>query len=156
MVDLDIISPSLESKEIIQHLRAENDSLQHRLDMENWTITYLEQRNKQLEEEHTLDELRRIHEDRNLARKRPDDLVPDEREAMLLRVNAHLERLLAKANQDKNLLRNMKNHYWARMHVCKAIMKVLQRRFAKAQKRRKRSDPLHILAEASLKEHGTK
>jgi len=37
-----------------------------------------------------------------------------------------LETLLAKANQDKDLLKNMKNHYWARMHVCKARMKVLQ------------------------------
>ena len=67
IVDLDISSPSIESKEIIQHLRAENDSLQQRLERANWTITYLGQRNKQLEEEHTLDELRRIHEDRNLA-----------------------------------------------------------------------------------------
>ena len=75
---------------------------------------------------------------------------------MLLQVNAHLEKFLAKANQDKDLLRNMKNHYWARMYVCKARMKVLQRRLAKAQKRRKRPDPLHILAESSLKEHDTK
>ena len=75
---------------------------------------------------------------------------------MLIQLNAHLERLLAKANQDKELLRNMKNHYWARMHVYKAKMKVLQRRLVKAQKRRKRPDPLHILAEASLKEQGTK
>ena len=123
--------------------------------MANWTITYLEQHNKKLEDEHTLDELQRIHEDRNLARKRPGDLVPIEREAMLLRVNAHLERLLSKANKDKDMLRNMKNHYWARMHVCKAKMKVLKGRLAKALKRRKRPDPLHILAEDSL-EHGTK
>jgi hypothetical protein len=75
---------------------------------------------------------------------------------MLIRLNAHLERLLAKANQDKKLLRNMKNHYWARMHVCKAKMKVLQRRLTEALKRRKRPDPLHILAEASLKDQGTK
>ena len=82
--------------------------------------------------------------------------MPVEQEAMFIWLNAHLERLLAKANQDKKLLRNMKNHYWAQMHVCKAKMKVLQRRLVKAQKRRKRPDPLHILAEASLKEHGTK
>ena len=35
VVDLDIISPSLESKEIIQQLRAENDLLQKKLEMEN-------------------------------------------------------------------------------------------------------------------------
>ena len=73
----------------------------------------------------------------------------------VMTVSQH-QRLLAKANRDKDFLRNMKNHYWARMHVCKAKMKVLQRRLAKAQKRRKRPDPLQILAEASLKEHGTK
>ena len=47
------------------------------------------------------------------------------------------------------------NHYWARMHVCKARMKVLKGRLSKALKRRKRPDPLQILAEASLKEYGT-
>ena len=124
--------------------------------MAQWTITYLERRNKQLEDEQTLDGLWRIRSDRNLNRRRPGDLLPAERESMLIRLNAHLERLLAKANQDKKLLRNMKNHYWARMHVCKAKMKVLQRRLAKAQKRIKRSDPLHILVEVSLKEQGTK
>ena len=75
---------------------------------------------------------------------------------MLIRVNTHLERLLAKANRDKDMLRHMKNHYWDRMHVCKAKMKMFQRRLAKAQKRKKRPDPLHILAEASLKDQGTK
>lgn len=49
----------------------------------------------------------------------------------------------------------MKNHYWARMHVCKAKMKMLQGRLAKAQKRKKTPDPLQILAKASLTEHGT-
>ena len=95
-------------------------------------ITYLEQRNKQLEDEQTLDELWRIRSDRNLNRRRPGDLLPAERESMLMQLNAHLERLLDKANQDKKLLRNMKNHYWARMHVCKAKMKMFQRRLAKA------------------------
>jgi len=104
IIDLDIRSPSLELKEIIQQQKAENDSLQHKLEMVKWKITYLEQHNKQLEDEHTLDELRRIHEDRNLARKRPCDLTPIEREAMLLRVNTHLEKLLAKANKEKDML----------------------------------------------------
>ena len=156
IIDLDTRSPTTELHEVIQQKEAENRLLQQKLEMAQGRITYLEQRNKQLEDEHTLDELRRIHEDRNLARKRPGDLVPVEREAMLLRVNAHLERLLAKANKDKDLLRNMKNHYWARMHVCKARMKVLQGWLAKALKRRKRPDTLHILAEASLKEHDAK
>ena len=111
IIDLDIRSPSSEPKEIIQKLKAENHLLQQKLEMENWTIKYLEQRNKQLEDEHTLDELRRIREDRNLARKRPDDLTPIEQGSMLIRVNTHLEKLLAKANRDKDMLRHMKNHY---------------------------------------------
>jgi len=156
IIDLDISSPSSELREIIQQQKAENHLLQQKLEMENWTINYLEQCNKQLEDEHTLDELWRIHEDRNLARKRPGDLAPIEREAMLFQVNTHLEKLLAKANREKDMLRHMKNHYWARMHVCKARMKVLKGCLAKALKRRKRPDPLHILAKASLKEHGTK
>jgi len=44
------------------------------------------------------------NEDRNLARKRPGDLTPIEREAMLFQVNAHLEKLLAKANKEKDML----------------------------------------------------
>ena len=44
----------------------------------------------------------------------------------------------------------MKGHYWARMHVCKARMKIMKRRLSKALRRRKRPNPLRILAEASL------
>ena len=46
VIDLEASSPSQEAKEIIQHLRAENDVLQRRLEGAQWTITYLEQRNK--------------------------------------------------------------------------------------------------------------
>ena len=74
---------------------------------------------------------------------------------MLIRVNAHLERLLAKANQEKKLLRNMKNHYWARMHVCKAKMKIFQRRLTEVLGKKKKAKPLRILAEASLTHHDT-
>jgi len=31
----------------------------------------------------------------------------------LERINIHLEKLLVKANKDKDMLRHMKNHYWA-------------------------------------------
>lgn len=156
LVDLEASSPSREAKEIIQHLRAENDALQRRLEGAQWTITYLEQCNKQLEDEQALDELWRIRSDRILNRRGPGDPLPADRESMLIRVNAHLERLLAKANQEKKLPRNMKNHYWARMHVCKAKMKMFQRQLTEALKRRKRPNPLRILAEASLKDQGTK
>ena len=155
MIDLEANSPSQEAKEIIQHLRAENDVLQRRLEGAQWTITYLEQWKKQLEEEKALDELLRIRSDRVLNCRRPGDPLPADRESMLIQENAHLERLLAKANQEKKLLRNMKNHYWARMHVCKAKMKMFQRRLSEALRRRKETNPLRILAEASLKYHGT-
>ena len=101
VIDLEASSPSREEKEIIQHLRAENDALQRRFEGAQWTITYLEQRNKQLEEEKALDELWRIRSDRILNRRRPGDPLPADRESMLIQANAHLERLLAKANQEK-------------------------------------------------------
>ena len=118
-------------------------------------INYLEQCNKQLEDEHTLLELRRIREDRQLAQKRPGDMTPADRDSCLTHVNIHLEKLLAKANRDKYMLRHMKHHYWARMHVCKAKMKILKRRLGRALKRKKRPDPLRILAKASLAGHNT-
>ena len=118
-------------------------------------IKYLEQRNKQLEDEHTLYELLRICEDRQLARKRPGGMTPIDRDACLTRVNIHLEKLLGKANRDKDMLRHIKGHYWARMHVCKARMKILKRRLSEALKQRKRPDPLRILTEASLDGHDT-
>ena len=76
LVDLEAISLSQEAKEVIQHLRAENDALQRRLEGAQWTITYLEQCNKQLEEEKALDELWRIRSDRILNRRRPCDPLP--------------------------------------------------------------------------------
>jgi len=155
IIDLDARSPTSDLHEIIRQREAENRLLQQKLDMAQWTVNYLEQRNKQLEEEKELDELWRIRSDRTLNRRRPGDPLPKERESMLIRVNAHLEKLLAKANQDKRLLRNMKNHYWARMHVCKAKMKMFQRRLTKALERKKKTNPLRILAEASLTHHGT-
>ena len=58
-------------------------------------------------------------------------------------------------DRNKDMFRHMKNHYWARMHVCKAKMKILKRRLSRALKRRKRPDPLRILAKASLAGHDT-
>ncbi len=155
IIDVDASSPSSKLKEVIREQRAENESLQKKLQMAKWVINYLEQRNKQLEDEHTLYELQQIREDRELARKGPGDMTPVDRESMLICVNTHLEKLLAKENRDKDMLRHMKTHYWARMHVCKAKMKILKRRLSKALKRRKKPDPLQIVAEASLVWHNT-
>ena len=56
--------------------------------------------------------------------------------------------------KNKNLL-----HFFQRCHGCREMSKLQSsdpRRLAKALKRWKRPDPLHILAEASLKDQGTK
>ena len=136
-------------------LKEENLVLQRKLEMAQWTITYLEQRTKQLETEKELDELWRIRFDRVINRRRPGDPLPMDRELLLIRANWRLEGLLDKANRDNKLLRNMKTHYWARLHVCKARMKILQRKLSEARKKKKRTNPLRILAEASLTHHGT-
>jgi hypothetical protein len=155
VIDLDDDPPTPGLKDIIQEQSTEIQSLQRKLYMARWVNTYLEQRNKQLEDEKELDELWRIRSDRTLNRRRPGDLLRVDRESMLIRVNAHLERLLEKANRDKALLRHMKTHYWARLHVCKARNKILQRKLSEARKKKKRTNPLSILAEASLTHHGT-
>ena len=131
LIDVDASSPSSKLKEIVQEQKAEIDTLNVKLQRAQWVINYLEQRNKHLEDQHTLVELRRIREDRQLARKRPGDMTPIERETCLTHVNIHLEKLLAKENRDKDMLRHMKGHYWARMHVCKAKMKILKRRLSR-------------------------
>ena len=155
-IDLDAHSPSSSDfYELIRQREEENLVLQRKLEMAQWTITYLEQRNRHLETEKELDELWRIRGNRGLNRRRPGDPLPADRETLLIQANAHLERLLEKANQDKELLCNMKTHYWARLHVCKAKMKILQRKLSEARKRKKRTNPLRILAESSFTHHGT-
>ena len=102
VIDLDAGSPSTDLKDIIREQSTEIHSLQTKLLMANWIIKYLEQRNKQLEDEKELDELWRIRSDRVINCRRPGDLLPKERESMLIRVNTHLERLLEKANQERS------------------------------------------------------
>jgi len=52
--DVDRSSPSSKLKEIIQEQKVEIDNLNEKLLKAKWVINYLEQRNKQLEEKHTL------------------------------------------------------------------------------------------------------
>ena len=49
----------------------------------------------------------------------------------------------------------MKNHYWARNHVCKTRIKILKARLRRVLKWCNRHDRLQILAEASFVEHDT-
>ena len=100
-------------------------------------------------------ELRNICEYRQAAQMGQGDMTPFEQEILLERANIHLEKLLEKANKEKNMLRHMNNHYWACTHVCKARIKILKARLSKALKRRKRHDRLQILDEACLAEHST-
>jgi hypothetical protein len=63
LVDLDISSPSQRQRRSfsISELKM---IVAEEIEGAQWTITYLEQRNKQLEDEKALDELRRIRSDR--------------------------------------------------------------------------------------------
>jgi len=108
--DVDRSSPSSKLKEIIQEQKAEINNLNNKLLKAKWVINYLEQRNKQLEDQHTLIELQQIREDRQAARRHIHEMTPIEQEieadweTWLERVNIHLEKLLAKANRDKDML----------------------------------------------------
>ena len=135
LIDLDSSSPNSKLREIIQEQKAEIGTLNDKLRRAQWVNEYLEQRNKQLEDEQELIELQRIREDHVLAWKRHGNMTPFERKIWLEKVNIHLEKLLEKANRDKDMLRHMKHRYWARMHVCKAKMKYLKRRLSEALKR---------------------
>ena len=106
-------------------------------------------------------ELQNIRENQKAARRSKTKMaslekeIKDDHENWLERVNMHLEKLLEKSNKEKNMLRHMANHYWARNHVCKARIKILKAKLKKALRRRKEHDKLQILAEASLAQHST-
>ena len=93
-------------------------------------------------------ELQNIRESRQAAQRSPSEMTPIDREieadrdTWLERVNIHLEKLLEKENNEKNMLRHMKNHYWARTHVCKARIKMLKARLRRALRQRKKQDRL--------------
>ena len=150
LIDEDLSSPSSKLRETIQEQKAEIDALSIKLKRAQWVINYLEQRNKQLEDQQSVMELQNIRENRQAAQRSQIELTPlekaidDDREIWLERVNIHLEKLLVKANKEKNMLRHMKNHYWARNHVFNARIKILKAKLRRALKRRKRHDRLQI------------
>lgn len=73
-----------------------------------------------------------------------------DRESWLERVNIHLEKLLDKANKEKNMLRHMDYHYLAQNKICKTRIKSLKAKLKRALKAKKEQDKLKILAKASL------
>ena len=82
-------------------------------------MKYLEQRNKQFENQQEIMELQNIRENRQAAQRRRIEItsleqeINDDRESWLERINIHLERLLDKADRDKALFRHMVFHYRA-------------------------------------------
>ena len=81
--------------------------------------------------------------------------IQADRESWLESKNLHLERMLEKANSEKNMLKNMSYHYLARNIVCKATIRILKARLKKAMRKRKEKNRLQILVEASLAQHST-
>ena len=136
------------------------------LDLERakWNMKYLEQRNKQLEDQQAIMELQNIREHRQVAQRRRIELmslkqeINEDREANIERVNMHLERLLDKADKDHALLRHMDFRYRARNMSAKTWIKSLKEKLSKEKKEEKEAkekDRLQILAEASLAQHST-
>ena len=84
-----------------------------------WVIKYLEQRNKQLEDQQTIMELQSIRENQQAVQQRGIELttleqeINNDRESWLDRVNLHLEKNMEKENRDKAILRRMACHYRA-------------------------------------------
>jgi len=106
-------------------------------------------------------ELQKIRANRQATKRRKIKLttlkqeIQADHESWLERENMHLERMLEKANNEKNMLRNMAYHYLSRNMVCKARIKNLKAKLKKAMRKRKEKNRLQILAEASLTQHST-
>ena len=106
-------------------------------------------------------ELQNIRENWQAAKRRKIKLttleqeIQADRESWFERTNMHLEMMIGKAHNEKNMLRNMAYHYLARNKVCKARINILKSKLKKASRRQKAQDKLQILAEASLAQHST-
>ena len=131
------------------------------LEISKWIMKYLEQRNKELEDQKTIMELQNIRENRQTAKRRKVKLtsfeqeINVERESWLERANTHLERRLEKAINEKNMLRSMAYHYLSKNMVCQARIRSVKAKLKKRLRRKRAQDKLQILAEASLAQHRT-
>ena len=70
----------------------EIDTLSTKLDRAQWTIQYLEQRNKQLEDQHMIVELQNIRENRQATQHREIEFTSLEQQVM------RIERLLSRGS----------------------------------------------------------
>ena len=68
--------------------------------------------------------------------------IEADHESWLERVKMHLEKILEKANREKNMLRHMAYHYLARNKVCKVRIRILKAKLKKASRKRKEKDRL--------------
>lgn len=73
------------------------------------------------------------------------------KEYWLNRVNAHLEKLLEKANIYNQFLRHMVHHYQAQNMITNGKVKQLENKLKEAKKDQKDEGNLDMLAEASTK-----
>jgi len=148
-------------KEIIREQQDDIHHLSINLERAKWIINYLDQRNKQLEDQQTIMELQNIKANWQAAKRKEIKLttleqeIQADRESLLERMNMHLEKMLEKAKKEKKMLRHMTYHYLARNKVCKARIRILKAKLKKAMRKRKEKDRLQILAEASLAQHST-
>ena len=67
-------------RQIIKEKQAEIDALSTNLDRAQWNIQYLEQRNKQLEDQQVVMELRNIRQNRQSAQRRRIEFTSVEQE----------------------------------------------------------------------------
>jgi hypothetical protein len=76
--------------------------------------------------------------------------IEKDREYWFDRVNFHLEKLIKRANRNKNLQRHMAMHYYTRNEVFQIKIKQVNKKLKKTLMRQKEKEKLDLLAEASL------
>ena len=88
-------------------------------------------------------ELRNIRENRQVAKRRKvkfttlEQEINADRESWLERTNIHLERMLEKAINEKNMFINMAYRYLSRNMVCQARIRNLKAKLKKTSRRQK-------------------
>ena len=116
---------------------------------------------KQLEDKQSLMELemlklkRQNDKEDHVTLTSIEQEIENDKESWVEKINMFLERLLDKANKEKDMLWHMAFHYLARNKVCKARIRTLKAKLRKALRKRKEHDKLKILPEASLAQHST-
>jgi len=141
--DTDLGSQSSKLKEIIKEQESHIHDLSLNLERAKWIINYLEQKNKQLEDQQTTMDLRNIRENRQATKRRKVKLtlleqeVDVDRESWLEKESMHLEKLLEKENKEKNMLRHMAFNYLERNKMCKARIRTLKAKLRKTLRRKK-------------------